>query len=494
MRPSEGKLHPIALVVEIGKHIRDLAFTIVTTFLVARSSGVGTLFAALVAPVPVFAAALIKYLTFRYSAAGGELILRWGFFRKQERHIPFVRIQNLDARETVFHRMTNTVGVSIETGGAGQIEAQMPAIPRAAFESLRKRIFSHSGRDEQVHVPSEENPDLVRLSTRELVLSGLLDGRGMVVVGTLWIFYVQYGDGAEWLAERLGLTRSDGLWTRVIAVLRGEAAPSAEFVMMMFAAVAAFLVLVRVFSVVITLIRFHEHRVTMVGEDLRTSHGLITKMKSTTPLGRVQSVVVSTGPLHRFSERVRIQVTTAGGIARAATSSRQLIAPILHREETKHVLETVLPGVDLPEAGWSRASQRAPRRSVRRCLMVGIPLTLGAALVGWPAVVLAILFTAFLLWVALGRVAHFAYRAEPEFLLVKSGFIWRRLIVVRNNRMQSVRLHTSPFDRRAEMARLRIDIAGSSQLAAYLPYLDQPDAYRIHLMYFGEAARSEYKV
>ena len=55
--------------------------------------------------------------------------------------MPYVRIQNVDGVQTVFHRLLHVVDVKVQTAGGNEPEATMSVLPVAAFEQMRQRVF-----------------------------------------------------------------------------------------------------------------------------------------------------------------------------------------------------------------------------------------------------------------------------------------------------------------------------------------------------------------
>jgi putative membrane protein len=74
--------------------------------------------------VPIALLAIARTLVFRYTIDGDELEIRSGLIFKQQRHIPFARIQNIDAIQNIFHRAVGVVDARLETAGGDEPEAQ----------------------------------------------------------------------------------------------------------------------------------------------------------------------------------------------------------------------------------------------------------------------------------------------------------------------------------------------------------------------------------
>jgi membrane protein YdbS with pleckstrin-like domain len=79
--------------------------------------------------------------------------------------------------------------------------------------------------------------------------------------------------------------------------------------------------------------------------------------------------------------------------------------------------------------------------------------------------------------------------------MIKSGWIWRRITLARVNKIQAVAMHQTPFDRRAAMARVRVDTAGAGPLShrVDIPYLDDQIARALAQRLSVAAATTTFK-
>ena len=98
--------------------------------------------------IPTTIAALVRYLTFRVRYEGTELVISSGILFRNERHVPYARIQNLDAVRNIAHRLLGVAEVRVETGGGQAPEATISVLHETVFEEMRRRIFA--GRAEVV--------------------------------------------------------------------------------------------------------------------------------------------------------------------------------------------------------------------------------------------------------------------------------------------------------------------------------------------------------
>ena len=76
----------------------------------------------------------------------GELVITSGLIFRNERHVPYGRIQNIDAVQNLLHRLLRVVEVRVETGGGDEPEARMRVLPLAALEEMRERVVRRADR------------------------------------------------------------------------------------------------------------------------------------------------------------------------------------------------------------------------------------------------------------------------------------------------------------------------------------------------------------
>ncbi len=492
--PCEQRLHPATLLFDLGRHLRRFALpAVLLLFGLSRSDEAemfrfgpfpssGWEFWLLILIVPAAITSVARYMSFRLRLDDSELVVKSGIIFRTERHIPFSRIQNVDAIENVLHRVFGVIEVRVETAGGNEEEARLSVLPRTSLDEIRRHVFA----DRRLEHP--EHPvravQLVHLNSRELLLYGILDNRGLILFGALF--------GALWetgLPNRLlGWAFASDSFGRAVgrdfvrAVFGDGPMPWAGMAVAA-AALVAFLVMARVASTLWALVRLYDFRLTRIGEDLRTACGLFTRMTATVPMRRVQTLTISDGPLHRLARRTSVRVETAGGggsggreQGRSATPARTWLAPLIRRTEVPTLLGQVLPGFTLDAVDWQPVHPRAFRRAVKPMLMLSVVGSLGASLVlGWGAIVLFAVLAAWSLVSARTYVEHLGWAEADDVVLMRSGWLRRQVTVARVNKIQTVALHESPFDRRSAMARVKVDTAGAGEFThrVDIPYLDR---------------------
>lgn len=512
--PSERRLHPATLFFELFRHAKNFAFPALAVAFGA-SRGSGAMWGGYGIPtgfelwlplliVPAAAASLVRYLTFRLRFTEDEMIVRSGLLFRSERHIPFSRIQNVDAVENLFHRLFGVIEVRVETGGGQEEEARLSVLPRAALDEIRGRVFRHAAEPaagEEGEAPALEGRVLLHLPLREVALYGLLENKGLVIVGAAYGVLWETGFldrifGLLFRNEQFGR----GLMRDVAAAFFADGAWPVARLAWAAAGLGVFLILVRVLSVAWALLTLYDFRLTRIREDLRSDYGLFTRVTATVPIRRVQTIHVSEGPLHRWLGRAAVRVETAGGGGgsgdEGGTPARAWLAPLIHRDRVPALLQDVLPGVDLDAFQWQPVHPRAFRRAMKPWYVILGAITLVSA--PWSGVAEYIVLALVLAWATVATrqyVKHLAWAESDDVVAMRSGWWWKHVTLARVNKIQAVAMHASPFDRRAAMARVRVDTAGASELLhrVDIPYLDQQVAQGLAARLAAQAASTSFR-
>jgi putative membrane protein len=485
--PSEHRLHPASILFRLAAQVREFAVPLLLALVAGSSGGNLDTWASLVL-IPYALVAIGRYVWFRYRFEPGELVVRSGLIVRNERHIPYTRIQNLDAVRNVFHRALGVVDVRVDTGSGSGADARLTVVTWEAYEDMRRRVFAErvSGETPVEAEPASGRPGvLLDLPSRELVLHGLVENRGAIVIAGAFGLLAQTGVMDRLVTRYLDDDTAGGGFFREIArgVLGADAIPWGLIAIggLLF---VALLVLVRAFSVGLSLVRLHGFRLTRSGDDLRAEYGLLTRVIATIPLRRIQMLTVTEGLLHRWLGRVSVQVDTAGGAGpERGGRGRESLAPIIGQSRWPDFVGEVLPEVDLAAAAWQGPAPGALLRETRARLI--LPTAIAGLLAYWfPWVALTIL-AVFGAWAALSArryIAHLGWAVIDGAVLFRSGWLRRHVSVARFTRIQNVSMHESPFDRRRDMARVSVDTAGagSSSHRVSIPYMARDAAVRLH--------------
>lgn len=470
----------------------------------------------LIVPNALFA--LVHYLTYRYRFDEQELVIRSGLLFRRERHIPYARIQSIDAVQNVLQRLADVAEVRIETGGGDSAEATMRVLPLSAFRAMRERVFAErdvpaaaapaadastiasSGPSSPAsRRPSTAagRPPLLALDLRETLICGFLENRGGVVIatalGVAWEMGFIERTLAPWVGEG---TMGRGAIRNLVRGAISSATVSWDRLAWVLGAVIALLLFVRLVSMCWAVVRLYGFTVTEVDDDLRRAFGLLTRVALTTPRRRIQTLTVFEGPWHRYLGRVAVRVDTAGGRAKNedTQSDREYLAPILVRTALPAFVNAVV-GVNLSDVIWNPPHPRAFRREIKPWLaLAGMLSAVSVYTFGPPALAIVPVLALWAFVVARQNIKHLRWSETGDAVLLTHGWIWRRIVIVRLAKIQVVTRRESLFDRRHAMASVHVDTAGAAQgRVVSVPYLAATVADGLYVRLAAAAANTQFR-
>jgi putative membrane protein len=335
---------------------------------------------------------------------------------------------------------------------------------------------------------------LVELSIRELLLLGLLSNRGLALAAAAMGVFWQVAPDTDWLEGRI---------KSAIESVQ-EAPPSLPQTELLPAWVLAvggtilLLLLLKLLSVAWIVLKYYGFTLTRRGDDLRAVYGLLTRVSATVPRRRIQVLSTHRGPLQRWLRRVSVQVETAGGREgdEGSGTERLWLAPQMPEEGLSALLAQVLPEIDFATLEWRTLEPRARWRVFRKTWRTVSLLVLAVTPLIWPWGLLLLLPVPLVALVqSTLYVRHTGYATNEHAVFYRSGWLRRRVSVVRFDKIQVVSLRQTPFDRWARMASLCVDTAGAGRIGhpVEINYLADDAAAGIFERLSGEAGRTAFR-
>lgn len=515
------RVQPISLLFVVISTIRQWIIPLVFGIFSARDGNLVAIGLGSLAFTILFGFALTRYLTLRFRLAGGELQVRDGVFFKSMRTVPVHRIQNIDLVQNILHRIFGVAEVRIETASGKEPEAVLRVLSLAEVESLRARVFAKSntrvvGMSEPTLVVNEDGSAvaaagtlatggriagvgvnasdvplqaeqsrqlLLAISLKQFALAGLTSNRGFLVVPIILGTLYETRSFTRGLRNQFRINSSDLLLDRIPSGL------STWYIVMWLAAgLFVSILLLKVLSFAWFVIRFYGYQLWAIGDDLRISCGLFTKVSATIPRSRIQFISIHRSWLARKLGLAAIRIETAGGGGTEHENASQSVGrrwfvPVISESQVVGLIEHLRPGIHWTESqfDWQPLSPRAGTRLQRFGIIAAVVLTAVAGFVWqpWGATVGIVLLPLFL-WIAHRQAKAMRYARSGPFVVFRSGMLTRKCSCAFVDKIQTLKLSESPFDRRWNMATLTVDTAaaGPAEHKIEVKYLDANVAQR----------------
>jgi putative membrane protein len=476
--PQDGpqRLHPMSWLFVLLVNLKEFALPLLAALFFGRGGNEMWEYLGMIGALVLAGISFVQYLSYRYSVLGTELVIREGIFSRNVRHVPLARIQNVSLHRNPLHRLFGVAEVQLESAAGVTPEAKMRVLSmqRAAeLEQLVRevRLRAQHGDallSETSHADAEEV--LVTLPSAEILRLGLISNRGMVVVaGAIGVLSQLRPDGFSRSIANLGERLFGQMATLGLAPL--------QWVLGGILLVIGFVIVLRVFSVLLAFLQFHGFRLGQAEDRLRVESGLLTRVRASALRRRIQHWTVDESLLHRLFKRQSLKVETA--VVQAANQAERGLShlvPIGAPAQIEAMLTRLLPQAGWPALEWRPLHPKAWRRMFRPAVVV-LLLVCAALSLGKPGAWawIGLLLLPLALASALGRGRFGGYAVSEKILAFRSGWLSRQWSMVELHRLQGVQLTRSLFDQRNGMANVVVDTAGAN-----------PFGHRIHIRYLPE--------
>lgn len=475
---AASRLHPFSWLFVLLTSLRSVGLPLVL-LIVFGSGETWELWGALGAVVLALYS-LVYSFSFRYRLDADEILIKEGLFNRTERHVPYARIQNIVQKRNPLHRAFGVTELRLESAGGSKPEAVMNVITLAEATRIERILRGHAapaGALAEAH--PEHGETLLELPTRDVLLLGLLTSRGWVVIGAAmgagWQFEWWEKDSLrDWFRLPSGMFRS----------LPDAPADALGWMITIPLALALFVIVLKLFSLLVALTSFHGFRLHRDGQRVATEAGLITRHAASARVDKIQRLVAGESWLaRRFGRRWLSCVVAAGGAQThdAEEERRRLkwLAPIAQPDKVREIAVGIDPALDLDALAWQPLHPRAWRREFRPPALLFSAIALASSV--WLGPIVLPLWAAIVAWLwlnARGWARFAAYACDGRVLAFRAGWLTRQWTIARIAKGQSLTVAISPFDRRHRMAGVQLDVAGSAYGAFDLsiPYLDEAHA------------------
>lgn len=486
------RAHPAFMITGLLRNLRGFIFPLAIVLIgnLNRDSEVANLvFLGISAVVVLISgiASVIQWRFYRYALTPERLLVNSGIVFRQERAIPYQRIQTVDLEEAPLDRIFGVAQMKIETaaGGTGESEVQLRAVKRDEAEALRESLLRarSAARQEEPagDVAAPEPADagtapaepvvagevLRTLSTGDLLLAGATSatiGPAAAIIGVA----TQFADD---------LVPTDW-WERVPWDAISGASNNLGLIAVLILIVAVFAWLLAIAGTVLTYYGFELRRDS---DHLIVQYGLLDRRRTTIPIRRIQAVRVEEGLLRQPFRYAALRYDSAGR-AGSEESGSGVLFPMLPRREVRALLEDAAPefAVEVDQPSLERLPRRALPRYIVGDVIVSviiIAIVMGTiwywrdGLPWWGYLPLfGLPFEIIFGWLGW---RDGGWTIDDRVLLLRTRGVARTTFVTPRRRIQHRRTTTNPLQRRAGLTTLHVSVASGGMGAhVSLAHLD----------------------
>jgi putative membrane protein len=473
--PTVHRLHPAWIVLRAITTLRAMALPLVIVLFTGRSSGdlIGFGVAGAIIVVTIIVRA-ITWWRFTYAITPQGVRAQSGLLARQDRLIPFERIQSVDLREGVLERVLGVSQVRIESAaGTEGSEIVLGAVSREQAAELRTNLLQRRGLIVSPETTSPDASSTLPATTPALSTSFASSGDVIFTVstGSLLVAGATSSRIGPALALFAGVLQfaddilRDTWWDRVMDSV------SDLTLGIVVALIIIAIVFAWIFATISAVLTFGGYELRRDGDRLLISYGLLERRRSTIPLARIQAVTISEGWLRQPFGLAVIRVESAGY---GKTSPEVgVLAPIIRRKDIPSLLHRACPdyAIDSP----SIQLEPLPNRARRRYVLSNLWWVLGGCAV---LTALATLFPWSPWWwgaLALIAAPFATIYGDLEFrdtgwavnaadrVILRRREIDRVTAITRRTRLQERSVSQNPLQRRASLVTFRTAVASGGE-------------------------------
>ena len=484
MSNEKFKLHPIAAIIHVVKALKDLLIPIVI-ILVANGGNINLdyrsedffgemvplLFLVVILLWTIFSG-LIKWWTFVYWFEESELRVEYGLFVKKKRYIPFDRIQNLNYKEGIFHRIFKLVEVQVETAGSknGKPEAELTAVTRVAADEVEQRMKRAKQKqqpiEESEHQSIEETPPstfIHKMKVPELLLLATTSsGIGVVLAGV----FAVVSQFAEFIPF-------DSIYDELAFLMKYSFVVVAILI-------ALGLLLTWVISVGLTFLNYYNFTVSKEQERLIITRGLIEKKRVTIPLNRVQAIKIVENPFQQLLGLASVAVESAGGGFSGEADKKIILFPLIAKKEALAPLSALFPDYDFTLMPQVVPPKKAQPFFYRIDFVWLVPLIGLVSYFFYPYGLLSLLLVVPILLLGKWQFKTTGYTLFDHQIMIQSRMISRVTFFAMKKRIQVTQGRQTYFQKRREIGTAKIIVmSGMTGASASVRHVEQQEVERI---------------
>ncbi|GAA0477198.1 PH domain-containing protein [Parasphingorhabdus litoris] len=464
-------LHPLSIILKsvsaIGQNLVAIA---VLYFSVFDRNIVYTGLAAIALLAVIIGITALIWSRFTYHIGPKEIRIKSGLISRNNRSIPFDRIQDVSLEQKLVSRILGLATVKLETGSGGGEDGKLDALALADAQAFRDALRDYkSGVAAQASdltgepiepQESEERPPIFAMDNRRIFIAGLFNF-SFVLLAILAA-----------IAQNLDFLLPDEFfnpWYWAEQLSEQDVVNGLSFTAQVAGAVGALFSLIAVgliSGIVRTFIReygFRLDRVDTGQPGFRRRRGLFTLTDMVMPIHRVQAAILRTGPVRQRFGWYHLKFQSLA--SEVSGESDHSAAPCAQMEEAEPILaETKIANVT-PDLEFQRVDAALWWRDAVILTIVLAAVSVGNGVFLHPGFYALILLALPIIAVMVLNWRHHQYAITTTQLFVRAGWWRRKLTILPIRKVQTVDISQSPLDHPLDLATVTIGIAGGSAIA-----------------------------
>lgn len=452
---SYKKLHPSWIGFDLFKSIKGfiLFCLFITVFFGYSSTSILSIRGFVVLGIFIVyrvVSTLLEWRHFNYYINNEELYIEKGRLVTVKRHFPLDKIQGIQQSISFFHRLTGLTAISIDVGSSEKNAAiKLEVITLQEAEAIKK-ILAHSTKmqvdDVQPYIEKTESSEKPLIKThymvdpKEILIASLTSFSLLFFV---FLLYSAYSEINQYFSLENYVDKIFGFFQSSIIMLT--------------LGITLLIVLSLVAGFLKTYVQYGGFKVTSDTRRIYIEKGLADKTYFSIPKDKVQALSISSGFIHKFLDIATVKLISSIDTDDETMKASNVLFPFIKRTKANSLIPEVLPSFEV-----SKTLTNIPKISI----IVKILRTF----YGWlliPAAIyyffpsswyIAVLLSVLVFSSQIFNGIFSGYKLNGSFLQFKKGAIITRTFIMKQNKIERLRLSETFIQKRSGLASLKITI------------------------------------
>ncbi len=353
MTESKQRYHPLLILFHLWRLLKNSIVFVIYLFVIKFGSDstfikYGRIIFFLLIGISIISI-VVKWFSHKYKVDDTSFHLYKGLFAKSERTIPFSKIQNVNRRTTVIHRIFNVTSIKFETGMSdSDATVAFEAIPKKEADHLEEHI-TNTGVDEPSTNQAVSDPDMppqdskeavvsnrrihFKPTKKELIKASFTSFSFLVLIPIIISAYFKLTEifhvGKK--VEGLFLQITHSWWLLTIIVI-----------VMLFASV--------IFGFAKTFLTYGKYEIASSEEQIFITKGIVEETTFTISKDKVQAIEMTQSLMKRLLGLVEVKLISAGG-SNDGDEEMEInsLYPFLPIEQARKIISEILPSYEVTE-------------------------------------------------------------------------------------------------------------------------------------------------
>ncbi len=482
----------VAILMIIWKTYRILirqVFPFLILFFVGKSakSNFGNYFLYFVSAVAVIGMlySIAAFFRYYFHIEEDKLIVEKGIFGRSKTIIPFERIQTINFEQNLAHQLFSVLRLKVDTAGSAQKEFEFDAIAKDQANALREIILEKKSKlqplsndvvDESDSEVIEKYESILKLSISDLIKVGITENHirsGGLILFAMW-----------WVWDNL---KEAGLdpekYTDDIDPLAGGLLMIGFFIVL-------FVLVSFLFSLFRTVLKYFGLEFWRSKNGFKISSGLFTKKDTSALDHKIQMISWSDNLLRKIVGYYQLSLKQASSITINSKSSINI--PGCRQDQIDLVTHALygskaFDGIEMNPVHISFMYRRMFFTS-----LIGVPAIISGYFTGHtPVMIIGVFIIIYFIITSYFRYKKCKYGHNTKMIMIRGGLFGDKAETLPIIKLQNIEVSQSPYQRRNELANVKIYTAAGS---VTIPYVEYEKAIKLsdYLLYKTESSKKRW--